>query len=226
MATTFGTNTSVTSTIALLEAQLPDLEAEQASLESKLASVTADLESVRTALSSLKALTPAVLETDSGADTEPVPAAEEDKPLPVGEAPTAKKTTRRGAARTTAAKPAGTGPRRGRKAAEEAQTAEKAAAAPAPRKTATKKATAAKAAPKAVPAKETRGKRSNGIADAVHDALTKAGTPLRAKEVLHAIGLDETSNNMTNVTATLGRLVTRGRARRSGRGLFEPAQQS
>ncbi|MFI8459062.1 hypothetical protein [Kitasatospora sp. NPDC085464] len=229
MATTFGTNTSVASTIALLEARLPGLEAEQAALEGKLAAVTGDLESVRTALSSLKALTPAVLEADSPADAEPVPATE-DKPLPVAEAPTAKKPTRRGPARTAAAKPAGTAARRGRKAATAPQTAEtvpeKEAAAPAPRKTAAKKATASKAAPKTAPAKAAGGKRSNGIADAVQGALTAAGTPLRAKDVLQAIGLDETSNNLANVTATLGRLVTRGQAQRAGRGLFEPSQQS
>ncbi|MFJ2778249.1 hypothetical protein [Kitasatospora sp. NPDC087315] len=98
--------------------------------------------------------------------------------------------------------------------------AEEPAAAAAPRKRASKKAATSKASGKAAPAG-----RSGSLSDAIQDVLAKASAPLRAKEVLQAAGLDETSNNLANVTAALGRLAGQGRAQRPSRGRFEAVPQ-
>ncbi|MFJ3219505.1 hypothetical protein ACIPLC_26715 [Kitasatospora sp. NPDC086801] len=57
-------------------------------------------------------------------------------------------------------------------------------------------------------------------ADSVLEVLSKAGKPLRAREVLDLLGLDASEGNINALRTRLERLARDGRTQRPGRGLY------
>ena len=177
LAITFGTNSGVESTVALLQAELPRLEEQRRLLEQELAAVTDRLDAARAALGGLQALAAAPLLQEAAAEVAPaaeqapeatVPAAAEEPaktqrrttkstPRPAANTPPAERTAaaRKAVTSKTAvvkAGKAGTPSAKTRRPASSSAKPRKGAAAPAKPAVATETATAAKAsvAPAAV----------------------------------------------------------------------------
>ncbi|MGW2375388.1 type IV toxin-antitoxin system AbiEi family antitoxin domain-containing protein [Kitasatospora sp. NPDC001683] len=235
-------------TIAQLQAELPGIEARRRRLEDELAAAVARENAVRGAIEGLQALaglpasqdiTPVRsirAEADAFVGVRPQQlAAEIEAALDRGGEPaekttvgtdtvtkTAKKTTAKKAvpAKKTTAKKAAPAKKTTAKNATPAKktAAKKTAAAPGtgPVRTGAGPATekSEKAAP--VPGRRTTGATS----DSVLALLADAQEPLRAREVIARLGIEESADNVNAVRTMLERLAKAGRAQRPGRGLY------
>ncbi|OPF71356.1 prephenate dehydrogenase [Streptomyces antioxidans] len=249
-------DSSVGSTIEVLEAELPQLQKQQEALKGDLEAVTKRLEAVSTALSSLQSLSTATAPEQGGNGApvaEPVAEPATGATASVAGAESTGDTATTGRASATTRKAAigrqrgggkaGKAPATGRgtKAAAKKTAAKKTAtkaAAKAPKsakatvkatKATAKTAKSAKAAEKPEKAtKETAtgSERSTGLSEGVLGALRKAGRPMRASEVNEALGREESRTNVNSVRNTLERLRSSNRAQRSGRGLYEATATS
>ncbi|GJF33052.1 hypothetical protein KNE206_57520 [Kitasatospora sp. NE20-6] len=239
---TFGTDSNVGSTIALLETRLPGVRERRRQLEDELAAVVAQENAMVSVLQGLTALSGASLNDDSSggqgaAAAEPVQGA---APSAAGAAaglvdeeaaswsepePAAAPAVRKRPAKRTAE---GTGV--AKKSSAEKTTAKKAVAkktAPA-KKVATKKtvAPADKPAPMeevpttAAPGAASGSRRRLTDAKSVLAVLAGVTTPLRAREVTGLLGLDDQDANVNAIRTMLERLARTGKAQRSGRGLY------
>lgn len=232
MDRTFGTDSSVGSTRALLEARLPAVRERRRQLEDALAATVAQENAITAVLEGLDALVgvpiggpdraagtdaqdadepPAAVQDTAGA-TPPAPA-----PAAGGEVAPGVDAPARPARRTST-----------RKAPPAKAPAKKTAA----RKTsgAPKKTTAKQAAPKAAPAADPQPAAAEGgkrrrLTDAqrVLDVLADSDGPLRAGEVSSRLGLDGQNGAVDAVRTTLERLTKAARVQRTGRGLYAPA---
>ena len=274
---TFGTDSGVGSTIALLEAQLPAVRERRSRVEAELAAVAAQEEAVTKALEGLRLLTGTPLAGQGGPDAgevaqvqaqaqavqeagaaaesveeqaapspqEPVAAAAGARKRTAAKKAPAKKTgsaKKTASARGTRAPAAGTKKTAGKKTAEaEPKAATKrvpAAGKTAPeaepkavakRVPAAGKTAAAQPGPaggeSGVEVSVPQAGRRRKVADAnkVLEVLSRAGGPLRAREVTGQLGLDAAEGNINAIRTTLERLAKDGRAQRTGRGLYTAA---
>ncbi|MEV4333182.1 hypothetical protein AB0K02_21995 [Streptomyces sp. NPDC049597] len=159
-----------------------------------------------------------------------------------GDTDTADTTTPADATETAPSTPRKPTSRAKRKAAPKAAAPQAATRRPAKKRTTTKAAKTAK--PAAKPAKTTKAaldrqatkdkqaaprktaatvaQDTGGLTEQVIAILSgKAGTPLRARDVAHALGRDESAGAINTVRSTLDRLVATSRAHRAGRGLYQ-----
>ena len=274
---TFGTDSGVGSTIALLEAQLPAVRERRSRVEAELAAVAAQEEAVTKALEGLRLLSGTPLAGQGGPDAgevaqvqaqaqavqeagaaaesveeqaapspqEPVAAAAGARKRTAAKKAPAKKTgsaKKTASARGTRAPAAGTKKTAGKKTAEaEPKAATKrvpAAGKTAPeaepkavakRVPAAGKTAAAQPGPaggeSGVEVSVPQAGRRRKVADAnkVLEVLSRAGGPLRAREVTGQLGLDAAEGNINAIRTTLERLAKDGRAQRTGRGLYTAA---
>ncbi len=165
LAITFGTNSGVESTLALLQAELPRLEEQRRTLEQELAAVTDRLDAARAALTGLQTLAAAPALQEAAAEVAPaieqapevtVPAAAEvpakrrttrTTPQPTAKTPPAERTTaarKTATGRTAAGKATGTPSAKTRRPAASSAKSRKAAV-PAKPAVAAETAAAAKA---------------------------------------------------------------------------------
>ncbi|GAA2240440.1 hypothetical protein GCM10010430_22360 [Kitasatospora cystarginea] len=198
MAHNADTHISVTSTIAALRAELPELEQHQQRLEAELAAVSGRLEAARDALRALQAFS-AVPSSEGGtADHAPppaVPAAEPD-----GEQATAD------AAAASGHRPA---------------TARKKAVSPAKSRTAPRRKASARAATTATSEPVPARKRAPGLSTGVLAYLAEVKEPVRAAQVAEALGRETTPAGVNAVRTSLERAVKASKAQRTGRGLYQ-----
>ncbi|WP_406109901.1 prephenate dehydrogenase [Kitasatospora purpeofusca] len=241
---TFGTDTSVGSTILALEKQLPATEERLLRAQAELDAATTERDAVHRALEALRLLsgTPARTDEDRTPVTEapPVPAeavpdterttSTPAAPAPAGPAPAAsaakKKTpTRKAPARKTAEPEKATPTRataRGAKTGSDARTAAKqepaarTGRAARPRPVGTEPPTAAPAA----------GRRTVTDPDSILAVLSGSAEPMRAREVSDKLGLEPLQANVNAVRTRLERLAKDGRAQRPGRGLYTATTQA
>ncbi|MFH8387527.1 hypothetical protein ACH4E7_42675 [Kitasatospora sp. NPDC018058] len=236
-------------TIAQLEAELPGIEARRRRLEDELTAAVARENAVRGAIESLRALAepstspdtaPAGntrAEADAIAGDRPQKIAAEAEAGPDrGAEPAKKATTRTDTATKTAkkstAKKAPVKKTTVKKAAPAKKAAAKKTAEGARPRTATKKTAAARAtgpvqtgaepAPqkseKAAPAP--RRRTTGATSESVLGVLADAQGPLRAREVIARLEIEESADNVNAVRTMLERLAKAGRAQRPGRGLY------
>ncbi|GAA2278792.1 MULTISPECIES: hypothetical protein [Kitasatospora] len=210
MAHNADTHLSVTSTIAVLRAELPELERHQQRLEAELAAVTGRLEAARDALRALQSLSAVPLPKET------VGQAQRSSTEPSGEQDTAGAAAapgrRRAAARRKAASP--TEPQR--------RTATR-------RKAAGKAAKTTKTRERAVPKKTTTAasepvearKRTPGLSAGILAYLAEVKEPVRAAQVTQALGRETTPANVNAVRTSLERAVKASQAQRTGRGLYQ-----
>ncbi|MGK4578641.1 prephenate dehydrogenase [Kitasatospora sp. HPMI-4] len=203
---------SVTSTVAALRTELPELEQHQMRLEAELAAVTGRLEAVRDALRALQSLStaplprqtagPAALSAPSAASATSATSATE----PDGEQATAS---------TKAVSPVEPRNAARRRAPAKTATTTKARKS-ADAKTADAK-TATGVASQAVPAR----RRTPGLSAGVLAYLAEVKEPVRAAQVTRALGRETTPANVNAVRTSLERAVKASQAQRTGRGLYQ-----
>ncbi|MEU9048529.1 MULTISPECIES: type IV toxin-antitoxin system AbiEi family antitoxin domain-containing protein [unclassified Kitasatospora] len=237
-------------TIAQLEAELPGIETRRRRLEDELTAAVARENAVRGAIQSLQALaglpasqgTTAVgtirAEADAIAGVRPQQLAAEAGAAPDrGGEPAEKATARTGtvtktAKKTTAKKAAPAKKATAKKAAPAKKAAAEKTSGSAGPRTAAKKAAATRntgpvrtGAEPATERSETvapaPGRRATGAtSESVLGVLAGAQGPLRAREVIARLGIEESADNVNAVRTMLERLVKAGRAQRPGRGLY------
>ncbi|MEU4302797.1 type IV toxin-antitoxin system AbiEi family antitoxin domain-containing protein [Kitasatospora aureofaciens] len=238
-----------TDTIAQLEAELPSIEARRRRIEDELTAAVARENAVRGAIESLRALAGPPTSQDTtpaGSTPATADAITEDRPQqPPAEAqsapdrsraPAKKATTRTDTATKTAKKTTAKKTPAKKTTVKKAAPAKKAAAKKTtegarPRTPAKKTAAAQTTAPvqtgaeqapqkseKAAPAprRRTTGATSEGVLS----VLAVAQGPLRAREVIARLGIEESADNVNAVRTMLERLAKAGRAQRPGRGLY------
>ncbi|MGW3041745.1 hypothetical protein ACWC9T_17310 [Kitasatospora sp. NPDC001159] len=213
MAHNADTHLSVTSTIAALRAELPELERHQQRLEVELAAVTGRLEAARDALRALQSLSAAPLPKETASQAPPSAASAASAAEPDSEQATA------GAAAASGRRSAAV---RGKPAspAEPRTTARrKVSGRTAPTKArgsaATTKATTAASEP--APAR----RRTPGLTTGVLAYLAEVKEPVRAAQVTQALGRETTPANVNAVRTSLERAVKASQAQRTGRGLYQ-----
>ncbi len=251
---TFGTDTSVGSTILVLEEQLPAVEERLRRAQAELDAATTEREAVHQALEALRRLSGGPARTDGdrkapAADAPPVPpeAAQDTEQAasapaaPVPAEPAAEPATV--AAGTKKAAPARKAP--ARKAPEPKKAARTRATARGAKtgggaRTAVKQEPAARTgrtAPRPRPvdatppttasaAASTAGRRTVTDADSILAVLSGTAEPMRAREVSEKLGLEPLQANVNAVRTRLERLAKDGRAQRPGRGLYTATAQA
>ncbi|MEV7929062.1 hypothetical protein [Kitasatospora sp. NPDC088779] len=238
------------STIALLEVRQPAVQDRIRRAQAELAAATAEQDAITKALEGLRLLsrggelTPpptvgAVQESVTAAESidrqaappQSGPAASAAR---AGRKTAAKKAKKASAARAGTAKTAASAPERQerasvpvtRKAARKAAAKETEPKAAAKRTSTAKKAARAAAAPAGdkppVKAAAQAAGRRRQVTDAnrVLEVLSRAGKPLRAREVTDLLGLDTSEGNINAIRTRLERLAKDGRTQRPGRGLY------
>lgn len=204
------THLSMTSTIAALRAELPELERHQQRLEAELAAVTGRLDAARDALRALQSLSAAPLPKEAADQAPPsaAPAAEPDSEQATAGA-TAASGRRSAAARRKAASPA-----------EPRTTARRKASgkmAPTKARKSAATATTTTAASEPAPAR----KRTPGLTAGVLAYLAEVKEPVRAAQVAQALGRETTPSSVNAVRTSLERAVKASQAQRAGRGLYQ-----
>ncbi|MFB7675112.1 hypothetical protein ACFC26_27240 [Kitasatospora purpeofusca] len=252
---TFGTDTSVGSTILVLEEQLPAVEERLRRAQAELDAATTERDAVHRALEALRLLSGGPARADGGrktpaAEAPPVPPeasgdTERAASAPVAPVPAVPAAVPAAvAAGTKKAAPARKAP--ARKAAEPEKTARTRATARGTKtgggaRTAAKQAPAARTgrtAPRPRPrpvdatppttapaAASTAGRRTVTDADSILAVLSGSAEPMRAREVSEKLGLEPLQANVNAVRTRLERLAKDGRAQRPGRGLYTATAQ-
>ncbi|MEU3693172.1 hypothetical protein [Streptomyces narbonensis] len=190
---------SIDATTAALQKELPELERLQQDLEKELAAVSERVLSVRAALDALLALadTPAPRAVQAAESEAAVETAGTVTPQDSGSVPAPRKSTK---PRSTSGRKAASnaGGRKGRPSAKE------------PRATAADQGAASAT------------QESSGLTEKVVAVLAQSpGSPMRARDVAHALGRDSSTSTVNTVRSTLDRLVATSRAVRAGRGLYQ-----
>ncbi|WP_158714189.1 type IV toxin-antitoxin system AbiEi family antitoxin domain-containing protein [Kitasatospora aureofaciens] len=232
-----------------MEAELPGIEARRRRLEDELTDVVARENAVRGAIESLRALAEPSTSPDTApagntraeanaiAGDRPQKIAAEAEAGPDRGAEPAKKTTTRTAtttktAKKTTAKKTPAKKTTVKKAAPAKKAAAKKATEGARTRTAAKKTAAARATEPVRTSDEPTLEKSETVAPAprrrttgatsegVLGVLAGAQGPLRAREVIARLGLEESADTVNAVRTMLERLAKAGRAQRPGRGLY------
>lgn len=226
---------SIATTTAMLQAELPQLEEHQQALQKELRQVTERLESVRGALTALNALASTTLpqpRTEAPVPTDTTPHEARTAPAnePTPEPAPADEALRSGKTAVPAQQKTASSRRSPRKAAAAPRRTAVPKVAVADEPTAKRrrtKATATSNALKATTAQETTPAEpsatdAGGLTDQVVAVLAdRPHTAMRARDVAHVLGRDDTTGSINTVRSTLDRLVATSRAHRAGRGLYQ-----
>lgn len=194
-----GADSRFGATIGELQEELPQIESRLKQLQTEAEELRAKEGAVRAALDSLRSLQnltapgDALQEAVAQATRQPEPA----KVLPVKKASTTRKAVGSNGANGKGA----------RKAAKPL---------PAPRH-------ASRAAAQSAAARRSGTRRRTGVSsEQVHQVLLDSNRPLRAREVIAQLGLEESVDKVNSIRTMLERLAKAGRAHRPGRGLYAP----